>query len=233
MKPRIGMIIRRSATDDHFTIGQNDVNSIINAGGLPVLIPSCDELDDIDAQLDGIDALYVPGGADVSPLEYGEEPIEAQGASRRSNDIFEAEMIRRAAARELPTLGICRGIQILNVAFGGTLYQDIKTQYAGAQRHRQADKNSELTHTVTIQKGTAVYDICGCEKVLVNSFHHQAVKQPGKGFKVAAQAPDGMIEAIESENGLVIGIQWHPETLQMHGGAHTAIFKWLVEKARR
>lgn len=233
MKPRIGMIIRRSATEDRFSIGQNDIYSIVNAGGMPVLIPSYDNNDDIDAQLDGIDALYVPGGADVSPLVYGEEPIEEQGASRRSNDIFESEIIRRAAARKLPVLGICRGAQIVNVAFGGTLYQDIKSQYVGAIRHRQADKNCELTHTVTVLENTTLAEICGTGKLQVNSFHHQAVKVPGNGLRVSATASDGMIECVESEDGLVLGIQWHPETLQQHGGAHTAVFKWFVEKASK
>ncbi len=233
MKPRIGIIIRRSATEDRFSIGQNDIYSIVNAGGVPVLIPSYDNNDDIDAQLDGIDALYVPGGADVCPLVYGEEPIEELGPGRRSNDVFEGEIIRRAAARQLPVLGVCRGEQIINVAFGGTLYQDIKTQYKGALRHRQTDRTCELTHTATIHENTLLSEICGAGKLEVNSFHHQAVKTPGKGMRVSANAPDGMVEAIESENGLVLGIQWHPETLQQYGGAHTAIFKWLVEKASK
>ena len=137
MKPRIGMLIRRKSADNHFVIGLNDVNAIKNAGGLPVLVPVTDDRDDLQAYIDSIDALYVPGGPDINTLLFGEEPIAGMGFSRRSDDLFEMEAVRMAYAAKKPVLGICRGIQVINVALGGTIYQDIPSQVPNALRHRQ------------------------------------------------------------------------------------------------
>lgn len=231
MKPRIGMLIRMKSADDHYVIGQSDINAVRNAGGLPVLIPVADSTEDIAEQLENIDALYIPGGPDINTLLFGEEPIQSMGGSRRSDDIFETEAVRRAAEKKLPILGICRGEQIINVALGGTVYQDIPAQYPNALRHRQPDPGREMTHSVKVEKGTQLYSLCQSERIEVNTFHHQSVKELGRGMKVSATAPDGIIEAIESGDGRIIGVQWHPELLQKEGGIHTAVFKRLVELA--
>ena len=163
MKPRIGMLIRRKSADNHFVIGLNDVNAIKNAGGLPVLVPVTDDRDDLQAYIDSIDALYVPGGPDINTLLFGEEPIAGMGFSRRSDDLFEMEAVRMAYAAKKPVLGICRGIQVINVALGGTIYQDIPSQVPNALRHRQPDPGCEMTHTVKIEKGSILYQLAAGE----------------------------------------------------------------------
>lgn len=233
MKPRIGMLIRMKSGDNHYVIGQSDINAVKNAGGLPVLIPVMNSTEDIPEQVENIDALYIPGGPDINTLLFGEEPIIGMGGSRRSDDIYEMEIIRQAAAKNLPILGVCRGEQVINIAFGGTVYQDIPAQYPNALRHRQPDPGCEMTHSVKVEKGTALYALCNCERLEVNTFHHESVREPGRGIKVSATAPDGIIEAIESEDGRIMGIQWHPELLQQEGGVHTAVFKRLVELAKK
>lgn len=233
MKPRIGMLIRRKSADNHFVIGLNDVNAIKNAGGLPVLVPVADDRDDLQAYIDSIDALYVPGGPDINTLLFGEEPIAGMGFSRRSDDLFEMEAVRMAYAAKKPVLGICRGIQVINVALGGTIYQDIPSQVPNALRHRQPDPGCEMTHTVKIEKGSILYQLAAGETAEVNTFHHESIKDAAKCLKVTATAPDGIIEAVESEDGLVFGTQWHPELLQAAGGVHKAVFSRFVEAAAR
>ena len=115
------MLIRMKSGDNHYVIGQSDINAVKNAGGLPVLIPVMNSTEDIPEQVTNIDALYIPGGPDINTLLFGEEPIIGMGSSRRSDDIYEMEIIRQAAAKNLPILGVCRGEQVINIAFGGTV----------------------------------------------------------------------------------------------------------------
>ena len=175
------MLIRMKSGDNHYVIGQSDINAVKNAGGLPVLIPVMNSTEDIPEQVENIDALYIPGGPDINTLLFGEEPIIGMGGSRRSDDIYEMEMIRQAAAKKLPILGVCRGEQVINIAFGGTVYQDIPAQYPNALRHRQPDPGCEMTHSVKVEKGTALYALCNCERLEVNTFHHESVREPGRG----------------------------------------------------
>lgn len=228
MKPRIGVISRLAWGEKKYAIGQSDLKSVIAAGGVPVVIPIVDNdlIDDFIATVDGI---FSPGGMDINTLLFNEEPVPGMGKCRMGDDLFEMEIIRRAHKAGKPVLGICRGEQVINVAFGGTLYQDIPSQTENVIRHYQQADSSEYTHTAFIKKDSLLYSLCGTDSVPVNSYHHQSVKALGEGLKAAATAKDGIIEAIQNEDGTVLGIQWHPELMQMHGGIHTAIFKKFVE----
>lgn len=189
------------------------IDSIFRAGGLPIQLPAVDLglCDQIVRELDG---LLIPGGPDISPFLYGQEAEKKTVFFRRDADLFEIELVRLARERRIPVLGICRGIQLINVAFGGDLYQDLPTDFPTKQSHYQsAEIRDEPSHLVYLQPDSRLARIFGGEELEVNSFHHQAVKNLAAGFLPVGKASDGLIEAIESEDGLIIGVQWHPEEM--------------------
>ena len=176
--------------------------------------------------LDRIDALVFTGGGDHNPLWYGEEPIPRLHHINKERDEAELIMARLAFQRQIPMLGICRGIQTLAIALGGKVAQDIQVSV----KHDQDADRSEPTHTVQLMDGSVLRDLYQRESIFVNSFHHQAVSDPGSCFWVTAKAVDGTIEAMESQDGKsIIGVQWHPEWLGEDG---QPLFRWLVERAR-
>ena len=210
------------------------VNAVRKAGGVPLVIPMTTDEKEIDAILNVIDALIMTGGEDISPLEYfGEEPHPNLGEVVPARDAFDILLIRKAVAKGIPVLGICRGVQALNVAFGGTLYQDIPTQVPTYSiQHSQDAPGSLGTHTAIIDKNSALYKQIGKEQIAVNSFHHQAVKDVAPGFKATAKSKDGVIEAIEMvKNPKVWGVQFHPEHLVNGKDADCfiGIFKALLQ----
>ncbi|CAK1230480.1 gamma-glutamyl-gamma-aminobutyrate hydrolase family protein [Fructobacillus tropaeoli] len=159
-----------------------------------------------------VDAIIIPGGPDVSPHLYGEDPHQHIGVTYVPRDDFEMAVIEESVRQNKPVFGICRGIQIINVAFGGTLYQDLSSQYEQeAIRHEQVPDSAFPTHFVNVEEGSFVAKSQGAHP-FVNSKHHQAVKKVADGFKVTARANDGVIEAIENPDLAVYGVQWHPET---------------------
>ena len=173
------------------------------------------------------------GGEDIDPLKYyGEEPLRAQGEIVPYRDEFDCMLIKMAVEKGLPLLGICRGEQLLNVVFGGTLYQDIPSQAKDSYvKHRQQAPSSYGTHSISIEKGSILNKVLGTERAVVNSFHHQAVKDPAPGFKVIARAADGIIEGIQM-NEKVFGLQFHPEGFVANGDdTFLPIFQYFVEKA--
>src|SRR5262245_59527331 len=160
------------------------------------------------------------GGEDVDPAEYGHAPRPELGPMDRARDRFELPLLRRAVERDRPVLAVCRGIQALNVALGGTLYQDLRAEVPGALPHEPEplwDAGGRLAacmHDVTLERGTLLAGTAGGPRLSVNSYHHQAVREPGAGVRVAARAPDGVIEAIEvPSRRFVLGVQWHLELL--------------------
>ena len=219
-------------------LGEGYYKQIMAAGGTPVVLPPLDDKETLLNTLDHIDALLLSGGADINPLYCGEEPVAQLGGINAERDLPELMLCRLAANRQMPILGICRGIQTMAVALGGKVAQHISTPI----KHSQDAARSEATHSVTLSEGSTLQNIFKnfgpCipeddefEKIFVNSFHHQAVSDSGAHFRVSATAPDGTIEAIESaEFKPFVGVQWHPECMG-EDGLH--LFRWLVDEASR
>lgn len=202
--------------------------SIWRAGGVPVIIPPIAETDVLINTLEHIDGLLLTGGADFNPLYAGEEPSPRLGGINAERDLPELLIAQLAYNRQIPMLGICRGIQTLAMALGGKVQQDISD--VAQIRHSQDADRSEPTHSVTIEPDSILFNIYNKEKLFVNSFHHQAVCDPGERFRVTARSADGIIEAIESrEYKSIIGVQWHPECMSAEDGA--PIFTWFVQQA--
>ncbi len=187
------------------------VRAIANNGGTPIILPFIPNSGE-DA-FDLCDGLLFPGGADVAPRYYNEEPHEKLGVVDPEYDAFWLSAARYAREHHLAVLGICRGMQLLNVACGGTLYQDLSERPEETMEHRQHEHRHVTVGTVRIEPETRLRRILDTETVPVNSMHHQAVKKPGDGLIISARAEDGVIEGIESPDGLIIAVQWHPEDL--------------------
>ena len=280
-QPVIG--ITANYSDGDATLRDKYYEQVVRAGGTPVLIPPVADKNAIINTLDHIDALLLSGGGDINPLWCGEEPIPQLHSINATRDLAELLTVRLAYNRQIPMLGICRGIQTLAVALGGKVFQDIKSPtptgltgpngpngptptpppsrggrnvpaYTQALiKHSQDADRSEPTHTINIEANTVLASIYNYEdnseskelaehitpspgwgrgggRAVVNSFHHQAVSDPGPRFRISATAPDGVIEAIESnEYKSILGVQWHPEWL---GDDGLPLFQWLVEKGR-
>ena len=202
--------------------------SVLRAGGVPVIIPPLADTDAIINTLEHIDGLLLTGGGDYNPLYAGEEPSPKLGGVNAERDLPELLITQLAYNRQIPMLGICRGIQTLAMALGGKVMQDISD--VAQIRHSQDADRSEPTHTVTVEPDSTLYNIYKEDKLFVNSFHHQAVSDPGERFRVTGRSSDGIIESMEScEFKSILGVQWHPECLPAEDGF--PIFSWLVREA--
>jgi putative glutamine amidotransferase len=208
--------------------------AVFRAGGLPLVLPLTRDPTLIDALLDRISGLVVTGGAfDVPPEAYGEAPREGLGTLKPGRTQFETLLLQAAVRRNLPILGVCGGMQLLNVVFGGTLIQDIRRDLPDARNHEQANDRTQPSHPVEVQEGTLLAELVGKGQLMVNSTHHQAVARTGDGLVVSAEAPDGVIEAIESTRGIfAVGVQWHPELLLHSMPLQLGVYRGLVQRAR-
>ena len=208
-------------------LGRGYYQSIVEAGGVPVVIPPVAEKHVIINTLEHIDALVLSGGGDINPLWAGEEPSPKLHGINQERDLPELLIARLAYNRQIPMLGICRGIQTLATAFGGRVAQDISD--VATIKHSQDADRSEPTHSVMIEQASSLFDIYQSATLMVNSFHHQAVAETGDKFRVVAKSPDGIIEAMESsEFKSILGVQWHPECLE----EGLPLFQWLVREAK-
>lgn len=191
------------------------LRAIERAGGVPVILPMTRDDAILDRAYRLIDGLLLPGGADMHPMHYGEEPHRALEQVDPKRDIAELAICRRALADDMPILAICRGQQVLNVVAGGTLWQDLHTQVGDhCHRHFQNMTEEWPTHSVAIEAGTLLHRIIGSREAFTNSYHHQAVKKLGEGLIVNSRATDGVIEGIEHPGKtFCLGVQWHPELL--------------------
>ena len=201
--------------------------AIERAGGIPVIVPLL-RPDAIESLLERVDGVCLPGGPDLQPSTYGEEPHPELGPTEPRVDAVELALVRAADRRNLPILGICRGMQVLNVARGGTLHQHLPEVVGDQLQHRQPEHGSLPTHSVEMASRSRVRRALGGPKLEVNSFHHQAVRTLGRDLAATAWAPDGTIEAVEGQVGrLVLGVQWHAEGLE----AHAPLFELLAAAA--
>lgn len=201
------------------------------AGGAPILIPLGLKEDTLRTIFDKLDGLLLQGGVDAHPQTYGESVEPYCGEIDPARDEIELRIIRWALAEKLPTLGICRGIQMINIAAGGSLYQDISAQLNSPLRHQHVKGNPYdfHAHTIEIDPQSKLADALGATDIQVNSLHHQALKQIAPGFRVVARAPDGVVEGIEAENGqYVVGVQFHPEWMIDDDARMIGIFKSFV-----
>ena len=215
------------------TLAQGYYMSVLEAGGTPVVIPSYDNEKALVSILDTLDGLVLSGGADIDPDYLGEEPLDCISVNPR-RDAQELLLVRLAVERQIPILGICRGIQMLTAALGGKLYQDIKTQHGRpCIEHSQTIARGLPSHDVKIEKDSLLHSLMGTETLAVNSFHHQAVKEVPQGFRVTAMSEDGIIEGMESTTFRpILGVQWHPECFILEADrTMMPIFNWLTEQA--
>lgn len=212
------------------------LDAVLGAGGLPVIIPLAAAGPDLPALMARLDGVLLTGGGDVDPAHFGAAPHPHLGEVDRQRDQLELALARRITVDDQPVLGVCRGAQVLNVALGGTLYQDLPSEYPGAllrHAHPVRDFPREyLAHPVRVEEETLLARVLGRPVVHVNSRHHQAVKDLAPGLAVAARAPDGVIEGVEKPgHPFALGVQWHPENLQAQPEMR-ALFVKFVEACR-
>lgn len=220
---------RRESPDDPARVRLNGayVDAVARAGGIGIVAPP-QPVSAAEALLERVDGLLLTGGEDVHPALYGAAAHRALGRVTAERDAWELELVRVARRRRIPTLAICRGIQVLNVALGGTLIQDIPEERPSDLRHEQAAGRSDRTHRIRVEPGSRLATLFGAGAE-VNSMHHQAVDRVASGLQVTALAPDGIIEGVEATDGWwAVAVQWHPEELD---GADSRLFAALVAEA--
>jgi len=232
--PRLAVsgLVREVKGIDRTGVNVGYVNRLVQAGGLPLVLSPVLGPGRADEALEGIDGLLLSGGADIAPGRYGAAPSPRLGSVEPARDAFELALFAAAEARGLPVLAICRGLQLVNVAAGGTLWQDLPSERPGAVTHQQAEARGVRTHEVRIQPGTRTARALGVASLQANSMHHQAVRELGASLAATGWAPDGVIEALESTDGerWLVGVQWHPEDLG-NGGPDDGLFAAFVAAA--
>jgi len=231
MRPVIGLTPSYDLDKSTVMLNHDYVRSVELAGGLPLVLPITSDIGVLKEVLSHVDGLLFTGGPDLDPLLFDEEPLPGQGGINPRRDFVDIELMRLALANDLPVLGICRGVQVLAVAAGGSLYQDIPSQVKGTLKHSQEAPRWYATHTITVKPGTKLASIMAGASLRVNSFHHQSVKTVPHGFIVSAEAEDGIIECIESTtHRFVMGVQFHPESF-WEARVFLPIFEALVRSA--
>jgi putative glutamine amidotransferase len=240
-KPLIGVTTERWSSSiknpNRRVVGQLDgyVDALLGAGGIPILIPALPD-DDLRELCARLDALVFSGGGDVDPAVYNAEAHPETNSIDQDRDRTELLLVRQALDDAKPVLGICRGLQVLNVAGGGTLYQDLPSEYPQALRHSFGGSEFGLDyagHEVQIEEDSLLARCVGLPILKVNSRHHQAVKDVAPGWHIVARAPDGVVEGIERPDlPFAVAVQWHPENLQARPEMK-ALFTRLVAEARK
>jgi putative glutamine amidotransferase len=236
MKPKIGFTSLRTedARSVYKLFDDNYARAIVQAGGIPLVLPSF--VEEVSTLLDSVDGLLIPGGLDIHSRRFG-EVLHPTVKLHEERDDFEMAVVQEAVKRDIPVLAICRGAQILNVALGGSLWQDLPGQakeymkaYGMPPQEHWHDPASEPAHSILIKKASTLFKIQGSESLQVNTHHHQALKAIASGIVVTATAPDGVVEAVELPGKrFVLGLQWHPECLFKEYPEHFKPFKTFVE----
>jgi len=217
-----------------FVLTEAYANALLDAGAAPVLIPLGLSEPALDQLLSRLDGVLFSGGGDVHPGRYGGQPHPKVDFVDEDRDRVEAQLVARVLEREIPFFGICRGLQVINVALGGSLYEDLGEQYPGALKHDQFDDQprDKLAHPVRVEADSSLAQLLGATSVEVNSLHHQGIRRLASSLRPIAFAPDGVIEGIELlGHPFGLAVQWHPEWLQAHAPMR-ALFQAFVEAAR-
>ncbi len=234
MKPVIGVETSLNYRENLFQVHNFYVEAVAEAGGVPLLIaPQQDGgyASEIIGRLDGI---LITGGGDVDPRCFNEENTGLSKGMSRERDITETQLIKAAVGLDMPILGICRGCQMINVVLGGDLYQDISLKQGTSNHNQDGDIPGWYPyHDIRIEQESIMYGIFGKKTIGVNSYHHQAVKNPAKGLRVTASSEDDIIEAIEgTENSFILGVQFHPEKMFHNDRSFLAVFEALINAAK-
>ncbi len=213
------------------------VDAVVRAGGAPFLFPLVDDVDVLRSLYEGLDGILLAGGCDVDPVHYGEEPLPQLGVIDAVRDRVELQLTRWAVTDGKPILGICRGMQVMNVALGGTLYQDIPTQCDTHVPHDTFAREdwAHMAHEVDLVPDSTVASLLGTKRFAINSFHHQSLKQIAPTLKPVGWASDGVVEFVEGLNGhFMVGVQCHPEVLQAEIDPRwQGLFKGFIERCVR
>ena len=213
MIPKIGLIVNVE-NDLRINVHGAYGRSVELSGGVPLALPYIESEEIIDAFIDLCDGFLFTGGADVAPSYYGEEKKDTCGEIEENRDKLEMAVLKRALDSGKPILGICRGIQIINVAMGGTLYQDIPTEFETEIAHKQTEGQNDPSHTILVEEGSPLETVVGKRTMTGNSFHHQAIKELAGGLEISARASDGIVEAVYAPDKKYLrAYQWHPERL--------------------
>lgn len=218
-----------NVTEGRFVLNEPYVKEVMASGGIPLCIPSyADEI------VETIDGLLLTGGFDIDPKFYGKKPHPKLGIVTLQRDLDEFQLVEKCLERNMPIFGICRGLQLLNVFFGGTLFQHIDAEYKTTIIHQQKEDRNISTHDVVVEKGSKFYSIVGEKKLAVNSLHHQGIREIGKGLKSVAFSNDELIEGIErNDYPFCIAVQWHPEELAKIGDEPSKkLFQAFIENAK-
>lgn len=236
--PRIGVsgVLRDWHDARRAGVNASYVSAVAGAGGVPLILSQLIGEAGAPRALEGCEGLLLTGGEDVDPAYYGEQPSKALGSVDRERDRFELALFRAARAARLPVLGICRGIQLINVALGGTLYQDLPSERPGPIDHDPGTARGARTHHVRLAPGSQAARALGVDRLVPNSFHHQAVKDLAPALIATGWSDDGVIEAVEGrpDDAWLLAVQWHPEEMHEDVSApERGLFRALVEEARR
>ncbi len=233
VKPLIGITCAWDEESGSFCLSRMYIESVEAAGGVPLLLASAADGVSLERMVGAVDGLVLSGGTDVDPAHFGEEPVPAGGELCPERDAFELALAKLALAADMPLLGICRGMQVLNIAAGGDIYQDMASQMEEPLlKHFQQAPRWYPTHGITVLQGTILASLLGSGPARVNSYHHQAVRKVAPGFVVSARSGDGVIEAVEAKGLLfALGVQCHPEAMWKKHPVFLNLFRKLVEVA--
>ena len=229
MKPLIGVMPLWDDEKESLWMLPGYLDGLREAGGLPVVFPFTTDEEELEQLVNLCDGFLFTGGHDVSPALYHEEPLPGLVSSCEKRDEMESIVLRKALEADKPVLGICRGIQFINAALGGTLYQDLPSQHPSGTEHHQHAPYDVPAHEVLVEKDSPLYACLGTERIPVNSYHHQAVRQVADGLQVMASAPDGLAEALYRPGSRFLwALQWHPEFSFRTDGNSRKIFRAFV-----
>ena len=234
MKPIIAIVSLYDEKLESYWMLPGYAQGLEAAGAVPVILPLTTDQEALERYAQTFDGFLFPGGHDLDPALYGQNPTDQCGTVCPQRDSMERKLFPLALETGKPMLGICRGIQLFNVMLGGSLYQDIPTECPSDVEHHETPPYDKVAHQVQVEEGTPLFEAVGVREMGVNSYHHQGIKTLGKGLKVAAKAPDGMVEAVYlPDHRFALGVQWHPEFSRLSDENSRKIFSAFVRACQK